>query len=80
MFLFFSEIISKIHYEAYEFQRIAASRTVMEKCTEQAEACSISVNIGNPNEEQEDNKHKYMDETTRKRVNKDVSFTLNSVI
>ena len=65
------------------FQRITKSRKILEKCAEKAKKNSASETIGNSDEGEEDfktNQRQYMDEATRKRAVKDVSFTLYSVI
>ena len=79
--LSFTEITSKKHYESYVFQRIAKSRKLLEKCTEEAKKCSASEAKGNSDEEDsKKNQSKNMDEVTRKNIVNDVSFTLDLVI
>ena len=75
--IFFSDVTSNNQYEAYEYLRIATSRAVMEKCTEQAGACSALEKIGDTDDEEVAS---CMDEATRKRVTKEVSITLNFAI
>ena len=77
-----TEITSKKHYESYVFQRIAKSRKLLEKCTEEAKKCSASEAKGNSDEEENSKKNqtKNMDEVTRKSIVKVVSLTLDFVI
>ncbi|XP_065559552.1 uncharacterized protein LOC136026781 [Artemia franciscana] len=81
-YLCHSEITSKKHYESYVFQRIAKSRKLLEKCTEEAKKCSASEAKGNSDEEENSKKNqtKNMDEVTRKNIVKVVSLTLDFVI
>ena len=70
-YLCHSEITSKNAYEAYAFRRIAASRAIMEKCTQEAEKCSASEKIEDMVDEEVAS---CMDEAARKRVAKAVSI------
>ncbi|XP_065564147.1 uncharacterized protein LOC136029580 [Artemia franciscana] len=79
-YLCHSEITSKNHCEAYEFKRIAASRNLLQSCSEEVQKCSASEAIEYSDEEEEESmtmKIKFMDVATRKRV---VNDALNRVL
>ena len=70
-YLCHTENTSKNVYEAYAFDRIAAGRAIMDKCTKEAEKCSAPQKIRDTDDEEVAS---CMDEATRKNVAKAVSI------